>query len=118
MVSYFECYNFNEEWLLVEMILNIPTSEIDWDSMVVSDDTLDKGEWQCAYMEQFLNADGTEKLCEVYDEPKDDVNPSRVAFFIFREGSRVLRTVYGDFDLSNVKNLPNRLKSIIEFQED
>ena len=118
MVPYFECYKYNKEWLLVEMILNVPTSEIDWDSMVVPDDTLDEGDWQCPYMEQFLNADGTEKLCEVYDDPKEDVNPSRIAFFIYREGSELLRTAYGDFDLTNAQKLPKRLKSIIEFEED
>lgn len=118
MVSYFECYKYNKEWLLVEMILNVPTSEIDWDSMVVPDDTLDEEDWQCPYMEQFLNADGTEKLCEVYDDPKEDVNPSRIAFFIYREGSELLRTAYGDFDLTNAQKLPKRLKSIIEFEED
>ena len=118
MVSYFECYNFNKEWLLVEMILNMPSSKIDWFSMVVPDENLDESHWQCPYMEQYLNADGTEKLCEVYDEPEEDVCPCRVAFFIYQEDSRILRTAYGDFDLTNAQNLPKRLKSIIEFEED
>ena len=118
MVTYFGCYNFNEEWLLVEMALDTLSSEIDWDSMVVPDETLDEGDWQCPYMEQYLNADGTEKICETYDEPEEDENPCRVAFFIYRDGSRILRTAYGDFDLTKSEDLPKRLESIIEFEED
>ncbi len=118
MVPYFKCYKFNKEWLLVEMILNVPTSKIDWGSIVVPDDTLDESCWQCPYMEQFLNADGTEKLCETYDEPKEAVNPSRIAFFIYKESSRILHTAYGDFDLTSAQELPKRLKSIIDFEED
>ena len=46
------------------------------------------------------------------------MNPCRIAFFIYKEGSRTLRTPYGDFDLTNVEKLPKRLKNIIEFEED
>ena len=44
------------------------------------------------------------------------MNPCRIAFFIYKEGSRTLRTPYGDFDLTNVEKLPKRLKNIIEFE--
>jgi hypothetical protein len=118
MVTYFSCYKFNKEWLLVEMALNISSAEIDWDLIVVPDEELDESYWQCPYMEQYLNADGTEKICETYDEPEEEVNPCRIAFFIYKEGSRILRTPYGDFDLTNIEKLPKRLKSIIEFEED
>ena len=56
--------------------------------------------------------------CETYDKPDEEVNPCRIAFFIYKEGSRTLRTPYGDFDLTNVEKLPKRLKNIIEFEED
>ena len=118
MVTYFRCYKFNKEWLLVEMALNISSEEIDWDSIVVPDEELDESDWQCPYMEQYLNVDGTEKICETYDEPEEEVNHCRIAFFIYKEGSRTLRTPYGDFDLTNVEKLPKRLKNIIEFEED
>ena len=130
MVTYFGCYKFNKEWLLVEMALNIssaeidwdsiivPYGEVDWDSIVVPYEELVGSAWQCPYMEQYLNADGTEKICETYDEPEEEVNPCRIAFFIYKEGSRTLRTPYGDFDLTNIEKLPKRLKSIIEFEED
>ena len=123
MVTYFGCYKFNKEWLLVEMALNISSEEIDWDSIVVPDEELDESDWQCPYMEQYLNVDGTEKICETYDEPEEEVNPCRIAFFIYKEGSRTLRTPYGDFDCLPVEadskyfsdyNLKYNSNSIIE----
>ena len=118
MVSFFTCYNFNKEWLLVEMVLNRASSEIDWASMVVPDAALDKAYWQCPYMEQYLNSDGTEKICETYHEPAEAVKPCRVAFFIYKNGAQSLQTPYGDFELSNIQMLPERLEKIIEFEAD
>jgi len=118
VVDFFACYNFKRKWLLVEMMLNVPSSEIDWCAMLVPDDDEPEDNWQCPYMEQYLNADGTEKICETYDEPQPDVNPCRVAFFIYKDGAEKLRTPYGDFDLTVVKPLPKRLKNIIEFEEE
>lgn len=117
MVKLFECYKYNDEWLLIEMLIEENAYDIDWGKIVVPDENLDKSSWQCPYMEQYLNEDGTEKLCEVYDEPEDDVNPARVAFFIYMEGSKMLRTPYGEFDLTNPQDLPERLESIIEFED-
>lgn len=100
------------------MALNISSAEIDWDSMVVPNENLDEGDWQCPYMEQYLNADGTEKICETYDEPEEEMNPCRIAFFIYKEDSHTLRTSYGEFNLTDVEKMPKRLKNIIEFDED
>ena len=118
MVNFYGCYKFNKEWLLIELSLNIASSEIDWDAISAPNNELEEDYWQCPYMEQYLNEDGTEKICETYDEPEEDVNPCRVAFFIYKDGSPTLQTPYGNFDLTNIEKLPSRLKKIIEFEED
>lgn len=118
MVKQYKCYRYNEEWLLIEMVLDIPSSEIDWMNIVVPNEELDEGDWQCPYMEQYLNADGTEKLCEVYDEPEEDVCPCRVAFFIYDDDLPTLHTPYGDFSLGEKEELPARLREIVEFDEE
>ena len=117
MVNFYACYDFSEEWLLIEISLNVVSSKIKWSAISVPNDELDKDCWQCPYMEQYLNEDGTEKICETYDEPEEDVNPCRVAFFIYKDGSPTLQTPYGDFDLTNIEKLPSRLEKIIEFEE-
>ncbi len=113
----FACYDFNEEWYLIEMTVPAKSSEIDWDSFEVPDENLNSDEWQVAYLEQYLNSAGTEKLCDTYDEPDPPVMPSRIAFFIFKDENPVLRTPYGSFPL-NAAPLPARLARIIEFEED
>jgi hypothetical protein len=118
MVREYSCYKYSKNWFLVEMVLDVKPSEIEFENIVVPDKLIKKSNWQCPYMEQYLNAEGTKKICETYDEPEEEVNPCRVAFFIYKEGSRTLRTPYGDFDLTNIEKLPKRLKSIIEFEED
>ena len=118
MVNFYGCYDFSEEWLLIEMSLNVASSQIKWSAISVPNDELDKDCWQCPYLEQYLNEDGTEKICETYDEPEEDVNPCRVAYFIYKDGSPKLQTPYGNFDLTNAEELPSRLEKIIEFEED
>ena len=70
MVNFYGCYKFNKEWLLIELSLNIASSEIDWDAISAPNNELEEDYWQCPYMEQYLNEDGTEKICETYDEPQ------------------------------------------------
>ncbi len=113
----FACYDFNNEWYLIEMNIPVSSSEIDWDGFDVPDDNLDSDEWQVPYLEQYLNADGTQRLCELYDEPDPPANPARIAFFIFKDGNPVLRTPYGEFPLIAAP-LPKRLAQVIEFEEE
>lgn len=74
--------------------------------------------WQCAFLEQYLNEDGTEKVCETYDVPEENTQPCRIAFFIFKGEEKILSTPYGDFELSSKNAVPERLKQIIEFEEE
>ena len=117
--GFFSCYDFSDEWYLVEMVLDEAPSKIDWGGMTVPEEGVDRADWQCPYMEQYLNADGTEKLCETYDLPADDARPCRVAFFLFKNGeaAATLRTPYGDFTLEAGAEVPARLERIVEFEE-
>ncbi len=117
IVKYYGCYDYNKEWYLVEMLLDIPPSEIDWSNINVPQKGLKRSSWQCAYMEQYLNENGTEKICETYDEPKENVKPCRVVFFIFKVPANILSTPYGDFELKSTNKVPERLENIVEFEE-
>ena len=63
-----------------------------------------------------MNKDGTKRICKLYDEPETDVNPLRVAFFIFKDAPAILRTPYGEFKLAPGTPVPTRLKKIIQFE--
>ena len=118
MVTEFNCFNFNDEWYLVEMSLAIPPQDIAFDEIVVPEDDLPEMDWQTVLAEQFLNQDGTKKICELYEIPDDNESKSRIAFFIYKTNSHTLKTPYGNFELNDKMQVPDRLKSIIEIDED
>ncbi len=118
MVTVFNCFSFNDEWFLVEMVLSIPPTEIRLDQIVVPEEGIPKEDWQAVYLEQFLNADGTARICDLYETPDHADSHSRIAFFIYKTAARTLETPYGQFQLSDGAEIPDRLKSIIEFDED
>lgn len=118
MVTLFNCFSFNDEWYLVEMALNIPPEDIDFMNMVVPEDELDESSWQVPFSEQYLNSDGTERICDLYKKPDKGASSSRVAFFIYKTDSNILRTPYGEFELSDEYETPDRLRAIIEFEYD
>lgn len=115
-VQYYGCYDYNEEWYLVEMLLDLSASDIDWVHITVPEEGVNARDWQCAYMEQYLNQSGTKKLCKTYCQPDDDAKPCRVAFFIYKVSATTLHTPYGDFELQTSDKVPERLADIIEFE--
>ena len=115
-VQFYGCYDFNKEWYLVEMMIDESSDDVDLYEFVVPEPELHENDWQCAYLEQFLNKDGTKRICKLYDEPETDVNPLRVAFFIFKDAPAILRTPYGEFKLAPGTPVPTRLKKIIQFE--
>lgn len=118
MVTLFHCYSFDEHWYLVELALSVAPGEIDFGGIVVPEEGVRESDWQTVLAEQFLSEDGTERLCELYDTPDYDEPHSRVAFFIYKTDSRILRTPYGEFELSGTEEAPERLTSILEVDED
>ncbi|MBQ7646976.1 MAG: hypothetical protein IJS94_06885 [Clostridia bacterium] len=119
VVKFFKSYDYLDEWLLVEMTLDLRPSEIDWSGFCVPEKDVDKDDWQVPYMEQYLNEDGTKKICETYCIPDTDGKPCRVAFFIFRRFfAHIFSTPYGDFELTDDEHAPDRLTDILEFYED
>ena len=116
-VKFFGCYDYSEEWYLIEMLLDIPASEIEWSRILAPETGKPEGYWQAVYMEQYLNESGTEKICRTYYVPKEDVKPCRVAFFIFKVPPYTLTTPYGDFELGAAGEVPERLRNLVEFEE-
>ena len=115
MIS-FACYDHDPEWWLVEMTLPDASDAIRWNRFLVPEEGVKRSDWQCAYLEQYLNAEGTAKLCELYDEPEEAVCPCRVAFFLYKTGTPKLQTPYGEFELVSSGPVPDRLRGIVEFE--
>lgn len=119
-VPFFECYRFSDELILIEMLINDSSENIDFGEFVVPEQNLPESDWQCAYLEQYLNSEGTEKICDLYDEPEEAVIPCRIAFFIYKfdNQERKIITPYGTFSLEDLKPMPERLLKCIEFENE
>ena len=117
-VTFFDCYKFKWKWILVEMVIDEFSDKINLNHFLVPEDGRLKLDWQIAYLEQYLNTDGTEKICDLSETPQPSVRPCRIAFFIYKKrAGKVLRTPYGEFSIQEPKKLPERLKKIIEFKK-
>ena len=99
------------------MLINENSDDVDLSDFIAPNPELDEGDWQCPYNEQYLNEEGTELICEPWDEPEEGTEPCRIAFFLFKHSTSFLRTPYGDFSVEDAKPLPERLAEIIEFEE-
>ena len=112
------CYNFNKSYIVVELTLDMTPDEIDWFGFSVPDESLDEFDRIVPHMEQYLTPDGTDKLCDAWDEPEEQEKPTRIAFFLRKSDCTVLETPYGNIDVSITDRLPLRLKEILEFEKE
>ncbi len=111
------CYRFTKAWLIVELTLPCTPDEIDWFGFSVPEEGVDEFDRITPYMEQYLTPDGTDKLCDAWDEPEEQRAPSRVAFFLRRRGN-LLETPFGPVSLADPGDLPERLEEILEFEKE
>ena len=102
------------------MLIDERSDCIDLGEFVAPEKGLDRCNWQCAYLEQYLNDDGTQKICDLYSAPSPAVQPCRIAFFIYKFDTQdgTLLSPYGELSLANAKPLPARLKDIIIFHDE
>lgn len=113
------CYRFTKKWMVVEMTLPCTPDDIDWFGFSVPEEGVDEFNRQTPYMEQYLTPDGTDKLCDAWDEPEEQNAPTRVAFFLHRtEQGTTLETPYGNVSLTDLAPLPERLTAILEFENE
>ena len=111
-------YNFCKTHLLVEITLDMTPDEIDWFGFSVPEEGVDEFDRIVPHMEQYLTEDGSDKLCDAWDEPEEEYSPTRIAFFIRKSDANILETPYGDIDLGDPQRTPDRLREIIEFEKE
>ena len=112
------CYVFNRTHLVLEITLPLTPDEIDWFGFSVPEEGVEEFDRIVPYMEQYLTPDGTEKLCDAWDEPEEQLAPSRVAFFLRKSDAPTLVTPYGDLSLADPAPFPERLRGLLEFEKE
>lgn len=114
--SCYGCYDCNEEWYLFGMLLDCSSGEIRRNAICIPQERVSRENWQCPYLERYLNEEGTEKVCETFDRPVQDAEFSRVAFFLCKVSAFILHTPGGDVPLHCEGEAPVRLKKMVEFE--
>lgn len=111
-----KCYKYDDGVYLLDLVINDKYKKIDLMKFYVPEDNLDKDYWQVPYMEQFFDIEEDIKICETYDEPSGKKCPVRILFFIFESSGKVLKTPYGNVELSFEEDVPLSIKEQIEFE--
>ena len=115
---FYGCYDYNDDLLLIEMQVDVSWKWIRWHQFEVPQEGVDPSNWQAPYLEQYLNNDGTGKICELYDTPAENTVPCRFVFFLFKTGAPKLVCQFGEFDLTEPQAVPERLAGIVELESD
>lgn len=112
------CYRFNRTHLLLEITLDMTPDEIDWFGFSVPEEGVDEFDRIAPHLEQFLTPDGTDTLCDPWDEPEEQEAPTRVAFFLRKSDATLLETPYGSISLEAPTATPDRLREILYFEKE
>ena len=113
-------YEFKTGVGVVEILINsdFKTIKDKLDEFMIEDKSTSIDSWQVLYMEQYFSADRTKKLCEIYEEPKDDTKDFNLVFFIyFLAEGQILKTPFGCLTVTKLKKLPSEYKKSLEFEE-
>lgn len=107
----------NADVHLVELIIPATPSDVQVDDITQEIPNEPKDNWQVAYDEHYLNLKGDKIIGDYFKLPKDNIAPTRVAFFLyFLDFSRPILTQFGEVKLPQPTDIPDRLKQIISFE--
>ena len=100
---------------LIECVMDCKPSQADVMKFLHPIDNMPKSNWQAAYDERYLNADGTEIIGSLSDPPPD-APPTRLVFFLhFVNADHPLLSPFGKLRLPPESAMPARLKKIIKY---
>lgn len=109
-------YDLTHKIYLLEMIINEMPKAIDFSLFYQEELGLPESEWQVPYNEQYLASDGRTILGDLLTKENIPGDRTRVVFFMYLENlSTPLTTPYGEFSLTNVQRMPERLSKIVSY---
>jgi len=113
-------YKFNKNTGVVEIFIEdeFKTIKDKLNEFTIEDKTLPRDSWQILYMEQYFSMDRKIKICDTYDEPKNDAKDFYLVFFIYElaEG-QILCTPFGNMKVTELKELRSEYKGILQFED-
>jgi len=86
----------------------------DRDDLFNGGDFSQKGSDQCAYMERYLDIDGTSVIAKDFNVPP--TSTLRLTFFLhFCDPKLPLKSSYGDYIIPKLTEIPTRLKALVQY---
>ena len=119
-IKFYGCYSYDEEWLLIELMLDEYSDKVDFSTFEVADYDIPKKEWQREPEPiQFLNVEGTERACEIGEMPPEPMKPCRFVFFVSKPKDKhaELYSKYLDLPLDSQGPVPQRLRKCLKFAD-
>lgn len=102
--------------VLIEAVVHERDDRFDVGEFTQPRDGVPKENWQAAYDEAFLSADG-ESLAVERGEPPPTPGDLRVAFYLhYWQPDKPLRSTYGDIACPPVEDMPGRLVRLVPYE--
>jgi len=110
------CRTCLDSAVLVEVVVKNRDERFDVGHFAQRRDGLKRDNWQVAWAEAFLSADGTELVVERFGEVPASGN-LRVAFYVhFWDPAEPLNTSYGDIACPLPAAMPERLEKLVPYE--
>jgi hypothetical protein len=102
---------------LIELVIKAKYTGIDIGKFTQKQEGIDQSEWQLPWDEKYLNPTGTEISGDWVNPPTVIENTTLFTFFFHAlDFNKPLISPFGDIKLKPAEKMPERLKSIIEYE--
>ena len=106
-----------ESAVLVEVLVSNANGDFNVADFVQENPHLPRSDWQTAWAEAFLSADGEQLLVERWEPLPSNRSTFRVAFFIHEwQVGRRLFTSYGSLPGAQPTSMPDRLGELVPYE--
>lgn len=107
----------NPEVTLVELLICKKASEIEIGEFTQFVENQTRLNWQSPFSEKYLSLDGTEIIGDEDNLP-DDLNETTrlIFFFYFLNLNKSLITPFGQLELTEKNNQPNRISELMKYE--
>ena len=103
---------------LIELGIKTNHANVDIGQITQMEDWVDPLDWQIPWDEKFLNTEGTKTTEDGMDSSSDNSDYTRLTFFLhYVDFHKPLITQFGALELKNPEIMPERISSIIEYEQ-